>query len=54
MLKPREHLAGQRFPASYVVHGNQGEQTMQARRAVSANMAQWLGQALVAVLGGAA
>jgi DNA (cytosine-5)-methyltransferase 1 len=50
MVQPRESLRAQRFPDSYVVHGNQGEQTMQAGNAVSANVAQWLGQRLVAVL----
>src|SRR6202040_3872033 len=30
MLKPRENLRAQRFRDSYVVTGNQGEQTMQA------------------------
>lgn len=50
MLKPREHLRAQRFPDSYVVKGNQGEQTMQAGNAVSSNVAHWLGQAIAAVL----
>ena len=50
MLKPREHLRAQRFPDSYVVKGNQGEQTMQAGNAVSANVANWLGRALMEVL----
>jgi DNA (cytosine-5)-methyltransferase 1 len=50
MLKPREHLRAQRFPDSYVVKGNQGEQTMQAGNAVSANVAHWLGRALMEVL----
>lgn len=50
MLKPREHLRAQRFPDSYVVLGNQGEQTMQAGNAVSANVAHWLGCAIAAVL----
>ncbi|TFV91382.1 DNA cytosine methyltransferase [Blastococcus sp. CT_GayMR16] len=50
MLKPREHLAAQRFPGSYVVTGNQGEQTMQAGNAVSANVAHWLGRQILAVL----
>ena len=54
MLKPRESLRAQRFPDSYTVTGNQGEQTMQAGNAVSANVAQWIGQRLAAVLGGAA
>lgn len=50
MLKPREHLRAQRFPDSYIVHGNQGEQTMQAGNAVSANVAQFLGRAIAKVL----
>ncbi|MBO0871780.1 MAG: DNA cytosine methyltransferase, partial [Pseudonocardia sp.] len=50
MLKPREHLRAQRFPDNYKVEGNQGEQTMQAGNAVSANVAQWLGESLGAVL----
>jgi DNA (cytosine-5)-methyltransferase 1 len=53
MLKPREHLRAQRFPDSYVVTGNKGEQTMQAGNAVSANVAQWLGSRVAAVLDGA-
>jgi DNA (cytosine-5)-methyltransferase 1 len=50
MLKPREHLRAQRFPEQYVVHGNQGEQTMQAGNAVSANVAQWLGHRVAQAL----
>jgi DNA (cytosine-5)-methyltransferase 1 len=50
MLKPREHLRAQRFPDAYVVTGNQGEQTMQAGNAVSANVANWLGRQVAAVL----
>ncbi|HEX3648573.1 MAG TPA: DNA cytosine methyltransferase, partial [Pseudonocardiaceae bacterium] len=50
MVRPRESLRGQRFPDSYIVHGNQGEQTMQAGNAVSANVAQWLGHRIAAVL----
>jgi DNA (cytosine-5)-methyltransferase 1 len=50
MLKPREHLRAQRFPDSYIVTGNQGEQTMQAGNAVSSNVAHWLGRALAEVL----
>ncbi|MFE7129316.1 DNA cytosine methyltransferase [Streptomyces sp. NPDC057638] len=50
MLKPREQLAGQRFPAKYVVYGTQAEQTMQAGNAVSVNVAAWLGQRLLEVL----
>ncbi|OPC84152.1 DNA methyltransferase [Embleya scabrispora] len=50
MVQPREQLLAQRFPADYIVHGNQGEQTMQAGNAVSANVAQWIGQRVAAVL----
>jgi DNA (cytosine-5)-methyltransferase 1 len=50
MLKPREHLRGQRFADSYVVTGNQGEQTMQAGNAVSSNVAQWLATAVMEVV----
>jgi DNA (cytosine-5)-methyltransferase 1 len=50
MLKAREHLRAQRFPDSYIVTGNQGEQTMQAGNAVSANVAQWLGSAVTEAL----
>ncbi|MGZ3147292.1 DNA cytosine methyltransferase [Lentzea chajnantorensis] len=50
MLKPSEHLAAQRFPASYIVTGNSGEQTMQAGNAVSSNVAQWLATRLAQVL----
>lgn len=52
MLKPREGLRAQRFPDSYVVLGKEGEQTMQAGNAVSANVAQWLGSRVAVVLGG--
>jgi DNA (cytosine-5)-methyltransferase 1 len=52
MLKPREHLRGQRFPDTYQVKGNKGEQTRQAGNAVSANVAHWVGCALAEVLGG--
>jgi DNA (cytosine-5)-methyltransferase 1 len=52
MVKPRESLRWQRFPDGYPVTGNRGEQTMQAGNAVSANVAQWIGQRLAAVLGG--
>lgn len=30
MLKPREAANAQRFPSEYVIHGNRGEQQMQA------------------------
>lgn len=54
MLQPREHLRAQRFPDSYVVVGNKGEQTMQAGNAVSANVAQWLGGQVAKALDGVA
>ncbi|WP_020578904.1 DNA cytosine methyltransferase [Actinopolymorpha alba] len=54
MLQPREHLRAQTFPDTYIVHGNKGEQTMQAGNAVATNVAQWLGTALAAALGGGA
>ncbi|MGW6476694.1 DNA cytosine methyltransferase [Streptomyces sp. NPDC055059] len=44
MIQPREQLLAQRFPAGYTVHGNKGEQTMQAGNAVSCNVAQWVGE----------
>lgn len=50
MLKPREHLRGQRFRDDYEVRGNQGEQTMQAGNAVPCNVAQWIGSRLAEVL----
>ncbi|MFE4305623.1 DNA cytosine methyltransferase [Streptomyces sp. NPDC056891] len=50
MLKPREQLEGQRFPADYIVYGTQAERTMQAGNAVSVNVAAWIGRQLEAVL----
>lgn len=44
VLGPREHLRAQRFPDSYVVKGNKGEQTMQAGNAVSSNVAHYIGE----------
>ena len=44
MLRPREAANAQRFPRSYVIHGNQGEQQMQAGNAVAVNVAHWLGR----------
>lgn len=52
MLQPREALRAQRFPDTYTVTGNRGEQTMQAGNAVSANVAQWLGERVAAALDG--
>ena len=54
MLQPREQLMAQRFPRSYIMHGNKGEQTMQAGNSVSVNASQWIGQRVAAALGGAA
>jgi DNA (cytosine-5)-methyltransferase 1 len=50
MIQPREQLLAQRFPEDYIVHGNRGEQTMQAGNAVSVNAAQWLGERVMAAL----
>ncbi|GAA2876099.1 DNA cytosine methyltransferase [Streptomyces mexicanus] len=50
MIQPREQLLAQRFPADYIVHGNKGEQTMQAGNAVSCNVAQWIGDRVAAAL----
>ena len=50
MLKPREHLRAQRFADDYIVTGNQGEQTMQAGNAVSANVANWIARQVLAAL----
>nr|BEK65668.1 DNA cytosine methyltransferase [Kitasatospora purpeofusca] len=50
MLKPKEQLAGQRFPDDYIVLGTGAEQTMQAGNAVSVNVAKWIGQRLLEVL----
>jgi DNA (cytosine-5)-methyltransferase 1 len=54
MLQPREHLRAQRFFDWYLVTGNKGEQTMQAGNAVASNVAQWIGQQVMAVLNGTA
>lgn len=54
MLNPREAANAQRFPREYVIHGNKGEQQMQAGNAVAVNVAQWLGERVAAALGGAA
>ncbi|MFF4845978.1 DNA cytosine methyltransferase [Streptomyces collinus] len=50
MIQPREQLLAQRFPADYIVHGNKGEQTMQAGNAVSCNVAQWIGERVSSAL----
>jgi DNA (cytosine-5)-methyltransferase 1 len=50
MLQPREQLLAQRFPRDYIVLGNRGEQTMQAWDAVSSNVAQCLGERVLACL----
>lgn len=43
MLSPREAANAQAFPREYVIHGNQGEQQMQAGNAVAVNVAHDLG-----------
>jgi DNA (cytosine-5)-methyltransferase 1 len=50
MLTPHEQLLAQRFPSDYIVTGNKGARTMQAGNAVSANVARWLGAAIMQVL----
>lgn len=50
MVQPREQLLAQRFPRDYIVHGTKGEQTMQAGNAVAVNVAQWVGERVMAVL----
>lgn len=52
MLKVREDLRAQRFPDSYAVTGNHGEQVMQAGNAVSCNVAHWAGQRVAEALCG--
>lgn len=53
MIKPREQMAAQRFPGTYIVHGNIGEQTMQAGNAVSVNVARWIAAETMRALGAA-
>jgi DNA (cytosine-5)-methyltransferase 1 len=50
MLTPREAANAQAFPQDYIIHGNKGEQQMQAGNAVAVNVACWLGLAGAAVL----
>lgn len=52
MLKPREAANAQRFPGSYVITGNQGEQQTQAGNAVAVNVARWIGEDTARVLDG--
>jgi DNA (cytosine-5)-methyltransferase 1 len=51
MLTPREGARCQRFRPNYVIHGNQGEQQMQAGNAVAVNVAAWLGRCVGDALG---
>jgi DNA (cytosine-5)-methyltransferase 1 len=51
MLGPREHLRAQRFPDTYVVKGNKGEQTKGAGNAVASNVAHYLGDLVMQALG---
>ena len=50
MLQPREAANAQAFPQDYIIHGNQGEQQMQAGNAAPVNVAAWLGAAARAAL----
>lgn len=54
MLHPRESANAQRFPRSYVIHGNRGEQQMQAGNAVAVNVSHWIGRQVARALGSAA
>ena len=54
MLTPRESATAQRFADDYIIHGNKGEQQMQAGNAVAVNVAQWIGSRVAAGLNGAA
>jgi DNA (cytosine-5)-methyltransferase 1 len=53
MLHPRESANAQRFPGDYIIHGNRGEQQMQAGNAVAVNVAQWIGGRVARALDGA-
>jgi DNA (cytosine-5)-methyltransferase 1 len=44
MVQWYEQARAQRFPASYLITGNNGERTAQAGNAVACNVAQWLGE----------
>jgi DNA (cytosine-5)-methyltransferase 1 len=50
MLKPREAANAQRFRPDYTIHGNNGEQQMQAGNAVPVNVARWIGEQIKQVL----
>ncbi|MCI2421485.1 DNA cytosine methyltransferase [Saccharopolyspora sp. K220] len=52
MVQPREQLCAQRFPHDYIVHGNKGEQTMQAGNSVAVNVAQWIAGGVATSLDG--
>lgn len=54
MVQPRESLDAQRFPSTYEVCGNKGQQTAQAGNAVPVNVAAWIGRQVGIVLDGAA
>ncbi|MEU2086788.1 DNA cytosine methyltransferase [Streptomyces albus] len=51
MFTTDELMLAQRFPAGYVVHGNQEERILQAGNAVSVNAARWIGERVAAALG---
>ena len=50
MLTPREAANAQAFPREYIIHGNAGEQQMQAGNAVATNVAAWIGRAIANAL----
>lgn len=50
MFTTQELMRAQRFPADYIVHGNQAERILQAGNAVSVNAARWIGERVKAVL----
>lgn len=50
MIQWHEQARAQRFPVFYTITGNQGEKTAQAGNAVSANVAQHLGERVAAAL----
>lgn len=51
MLKPSEAMNAQGFPRDYIVTGKVQEQTAQAGNAVSVNVAAWIGERVMEVLG---
>lgn len=54
MFTPRESASCQRFDPDYILTGSKGAQQLGAGNANPVNVAQWLGKAAFAALGGAA